>query len=60
MADGEVNFFSVSSDGKVYNWVLMQNELAVTTVIGLNLPLNPIVGPDGTPITVRGKLVTNR
>lgn len=54
MQDGEINFFSVSADGKVYNWILMQNELAVTTVIALNLPLEPIAGPDGTVVSVKG------
>lgn len=57
MQDGEINFFSVSADGKVYNWVLMQNELAVTTVIALTLPLEPIAGPDGAVVSVKGLLV---
>lgn len=54
MQDGEVNFFSVSADGKVYNWVLMQNELAVTTVTSLSLSIDCLSGPDGVPISVKG------
>ncbi|EEB19823.1 dynein intermediate chain 1, axonemal, putative [Pediculus humanus corporis] len=52
MQDGEVNFFSVSADGKVCNWVLMQNELALTTVASLSLPLEQLLGPDGLPINM--------
>lgn len=54
LPDGEINFYSVSSDGKVYNWILMQNELAVTLVISLRLPMDPILGPDGSTVNVNG------
>ncbi|XP_075214914.1 dynein intermediate chain 2, ciliary [Lycorma delicatula] len=54
LQDGEMNFYSVSSDGKVFNWVLMQNELAQTLVITLYLEMDPIPGPDGTMIRMTG------
>uniref|UniRef100_A0A1Y1K8L0 Uncharacterized protein n=1 Tax=Photinus pyralis TaxID=7054 RepID=A0A1Y1K8L0_PHOPY len=48
LPDGEMNFYSVSSDGKVIHWILMQNEFAVTTIINLYLEKEPVRGPDGT------------
>ncbi|KAK6643167.1 hypothetical protein RUM43_004670 [Polyplax serrata] len=53
MQDGEVNFFSVSADGKVCNWILMQNELAVTTVASLSMPFLRVLGPDGGLISIK-------
>lgn len=53
LPDGELNFFSVGSDGKVNNWVLMQNELSVTTIITLYLDKNPVPGPDGTLVKLK-------
>jgi dynein intermediate chain 1 len=52
--DGEVNFFSVSADGNVYNWVLTQHELSHTLIISLYLSSDPIPGPDGTLIPLTG------
>lgn len=57
LQDGELNFFSVSSDGQVFNWVLMQNELAQTLVITLYLDMDPIPGPDGTMLRMTGTLL---
>ncbi|KAG8284801.1 cytoplasmic dynein with WD40 domain [Homalodisca vitripennis] len=54
LQDGEMNFYSVSSDGRVFNWVLMQNELAQTLVIVLYLEMDPVNGPDGTMIRMTG------
>ncbi|RZF40619.1 hypothetical protein LSTR_LSTR007502 [Laodelphax striatellus] len=54
LTDGEMHFYSVSSDGKVYNWVLMQNELAQTLVITLYLDMEQIPGPDGTMVKITG------
>ncbi|EDV55380.2 dynein intermediate chain 2, ciliary isoform X2 [Drosophila erecta] len=53
MADGEVNFFSVSSDGRVFNWILMQNKLWVTTIITLYRENGLVDGPDGTKVTLK-------
>lgn len=54
MADGEFSVFSISSDGRVCNWILMQNQLLVTTVISLALPIEKIAGPDGALVSIRG------
>ncbi|KAG5883705.1 hypothetical protein JTB14_007424 [Gonioctena quinquepunctata] len=54
LPDGELNFFSVAADGKVNNWVLMQNDLAVTTIITLYLDKDTVPGPDGTLLKVKG------
>lgn len=54
MPDGEANFFSVSADGNVYNWVLMQHELSQTLIISLFLSCDPIPGPDGALIPLTG------
>jgi dynein intermediate chain 1 len=54
MPDGEVNFFSVSADGNVYNWVLTQHELSQILIISLFLSLHPIPGPNGTVIPLTG------
>lgn len=54
LPDGELNFFSVAADGNINNWVLMQNELAVTTILTLYLTKDPVPGPDGTHLKVKG------
>ncbi|XP_044263378.1 dynein intermediate chain 2, ciliary [Tribolium madens] len=54
LPDGEMNFYSVSEDGKINNWVLMQNDLAVTTIITLFLAKDEVFGPDGTKLKVKG------
>lgn len=53
MQDGEINFYSLSSDGRVFNWVLMQNKLTLTTIITLLLDVPPVCGPDGTHIKLK-------
>ncbi|CAH1718635.1 unnamed protein product [Chironomus riparius] len=53
MQDGEINFYSLSTDGRVFNWVLMQNKLTLTTIITLYLDVNPVSGPDGTTIKLK-------
>ncbi|TDG50683.1 hypothetical protein AWZ03_002987 [Drosophila navojoa] len=53
MADGEINFYSVSSDGCVFSWILMQNKLWVTTMITLYIENDIADGPDGTKVTLR-------
>lgn len=54
LPDGELNFFSVGTDGLINNWVLMQNELSVTTILTLFLKKDPVPGPDGTNLKVKG------
>ncbi|KAL0278511.1 UNVERIFIED_CONTAM: hypothetical protein PYX00_000318 [Menopon gallinae] len=60
LQDGEMNVFSISYDGKVNNWVMMQSELVVTTVIVLTLPIEQVPGPDGAmvSITASGTTIT--
>ncbi|CAH0550962.1 unnamed protein product [Brassicogethes aeneus] len=53
LPDGELNFFSVSADGKVNNWVLMQNELMRLTIINLYLDQEAVAGPDGTKFRLK-------
>ncbi|CAG9760660.1 unnamed protein product [Ceutorhynchus assimilis] len=53
LPDGELNFVSIGSDGNINNWVLMQNELAVTTILTLFLSKDPVLGPDGTHLKVK-------
>ncbi|CRL01177.1 CLUMA_CG014224, isoform A [Clunio marinus] len=43
--DGELNFFSLSSDGSVLNWVLMENKLTLSVVITLFMEMLPICKP---------------
>lgn len=54
LPDGEMNFYSVGADGKINNWVLMQNELSVTTITTLYLDMDPVPGPDGTFVKIKG------
>ena len=54
MTDGEINFFSISSDGRVFNWVLMQSKLTITTIITLFLEREFVGGPEGTDIKLKG------
>ncbi|XP_058818163.1 dynein intermediate chain 2, ciliary isoform X3 [Topomyia yanbarensis] len=54
MQDGEINFYSVSGDGRVFNWVLMQNKLAITTIISLFLDIEQVGGPDGSSLKLKG------
>ncbi|KAL7286142.1 hypothetical protein TKK_0019585 [Trichogramma kaykai] len=52
--EGNLTFFSVSTDGRVNHWVLNQNDLGCTTVMTLLLDRPPIPGPDGTQMLLKG------
>lgn len=54
MPDGEINFYSVSADGCVFNWILMQSKLSITTIITLYLEREFVGGPDGNNIKLKG------
>lgn len=54
LQDGEINFYSISADGRVFNWVLMQNKLAITTIITLFMDKEYVGGPEGTNIKLKG------
>lgn len=53
LSDGEINFFSVSADGTVFQWILMQNKLWVQTVMTLILHNEIADGPDGTKVVLK-------
>lgn len=55
MQDGEINFYSVSADGTVFNWILMQSKLSLTTIITLYLNQEFTGGPDGNVIKLKGE-----
>lgn len=59
MSDGEMNFFSVSSDGKIFNWILLQNQLQKNLVLNLYLAIDPVPAPDGNLIQLKGKCNVN-
>lgn len=54
MQDGEINFYSVSADGTVFNWILMQSKLSLTTITTLFLDQQFNGGPDGTVVKLKG------
>ncbi|XP_055921105.1 dynein intermediate chain 2, ciliary isoform X2 [Eupeodes corollae] len=54
LADGEINFYTASSDGRVFNWVLMQLKFSITVIITLFLDNETIEGPDGTQMRLKG------
>ena len=51
--EGNLAFYSISFDGKINYWELLQNELRVTAIMTLYLNRHPIIGPDGTMITLK-------
>lgn len=57
MQDGEINFYSISTDGTVYNWILMQNKLSLTTISILFLDQQFENGPNGSAMKLKGSLV---
>lgn len=52
--DNNLNFYSVSSDGRVTSWTLVKNELTYTDIIQLKLDDVPQEGPEGTQLTPLG------
>ncbi|XP_026676201.1 dynein intermediate chain 2, ciliary-like [Diaphorina citri] len=53
MSDGEMNFFSVSSDGRIFNWILLQNQLQKNLILNLYLAIDPVPAPDGNLIQLK-------
>ena len=43
-----MNFYSVSSDGRVVNWKLVKNELQCQDAVLLKIPGASVDGPEGT------------
>ncbi|XP_064618477.1 dynein intermediate chain 2, ciliary-like isoform X3 [Lineus longissimus] len=52
--DNNINFFSVSSDGRVVSWTVVKNELHYTDVIKLTMNDCENDGPDGTKLIPLG------
>nr|CAB3238694.1 dynein intermediate chain 2, ciliary [Phallusia mammillata] len=52
--DNNLNFFSVSSDGRVVSWTLVKDELVYSDVITLSVDSAPAEGPDGTQLQLLG------
>eukprot|EP00918_Siedleckia_nematoides_P049891 GHVU01109260.1.p1 GENE.GHVU01109260.1~~GHVU01109260.1.p1 ORF type:complete len:711 (+),score=130.97 GHVU01109260.1:17-2149(+) len=52
--DNNLNFYSVSSDGRVVSWTIVKNELHYTDIIKLRLDDVPNEGPDGTELVTLG------
>jgi dynein intermediate chain 1 len=52
--DGNMNFFSISSDGRVVSWTLLKNELHFHDVIRLMRDDLSSEGPDGTQLVMLG------
>lgn len=46
--DGNINFSSVSSDGRVVTWQLVKNELQHQETVQLSIPGTTVQGPEGT------------
>lgn len=55
MADGEMNFYSVSIDGKVNHWIVMATHVTVSTIINLFLDKPPVPGADGTLVKLKSR-----
>jgi len=53
-ADNNMNFFSVSSDGRIVHWTIVKNEMIYQDVIQLTLSDGPAEGPDGIKVPTTG------
>ncbi|XP_054666392.1 dynein axonemal intermediate chain 1 isoform X2 [Grus americana] len=52
--DNNLNFFSVSSDGRIVSWTLVKNELVHTDVIKLSVEGTTMQGPEGLQLQMLG------
>ncbi|NXC16129.1 DNAI1 protein, partial [Corythaeola cristata] len=52
--DNNLNFFSVSSDGRIVSWTLVKNELVHTDVIKLSVEGTTMEGPEGLQLRTLG------
>uniref|UniRef100_A0A8D0E4A4 Dynein axonemal intermediate chain 1 n=1 Tax=Salvator merianae TaxID=96440 RepID=A0A8D0E4A4_SALMN len=52
--DNNLNFFSVSSDGRIVSWTLVKNELVHTDIIKLLVEGTTMEGPEGLQLTTIG------
>ncbi|XP_051498697.1 dynein axonemal intermediate chain 1 [Apus apus] len=52
--DNHLNFFSISSDGRIVSWTLVKNELVHTDVIKLSVQGTTVQGPEDLQLQVVG------
>uniref|UniRef100_T1JEU0 Uncharacterized protein n=1 Tax=Strigamia maritima TaxID=126957 RepID=T1JEU0_STRMM len=52
--DGNLNFVSISSDGRVTNWVLFKSELRFADIVHLRTQTAPLEGPGGAQLDIKG------
>ncbi|XP_076443651.1 dynein intermediate chain 2, ciliary-like [Babylonia areolata] len=52
--DNNLNFFSISSDGRIVHWTIVKNDMNHQDVIQLTLSEWPSEGPDGIKVTTTG------
>lgn len=57
LPDGELNFYSISEDGTVCNWLLMQSEMSKTIIVTLVLDIEPQITLCGISETLIGKFI---
>lgn len=55
--DNNLNFYSVSSDGRVVSWTLVKDELVFADIITLTVDDVPTDGPDGTQLQMLGEMM---
>ncbi|XP_025200719.1 dynein intermediate chain 2, ciliary-like isoform X1 [Melanaphis sacchari] len=58
LPDGELNFYSISEDGTVCNWLLMQSEMSKTIIVTLVLDIEPQITLGGISETLIGRGTT--
>ncbi|VVC25456.1 WD40/YVTN repeat-like-containing domain,WD40 repeat,WD40-repeat-containing domain [Cinara cedri] len=58
LPDGELNFYSISEDGTVCNWLLMQSEMSKTIIVTLILDIEPQITLGGKSETLIGRGTT--
>ncbi|XP_014779549.1 dynein intermediate chain 2, ciliary isoform X1 [Octopus bimaculoides] len=52
--EGNALFYSISSDGRIVEWIIVKNELLPQEIIKMPLPDGPAEGPDGTKLILYG------
>jgi len=53
-SDNNMNFFSISSDGRICLWTILKNEMVYQDIIRLTLPDISAEGPDGIKVPTTG------
>ncbi|XP_050402811.1 dynein intermediate chain 2, ciliary isoform X2 [Patella vulgata] len=53
-SDNNMNFYSISSDGRIVHWTIVKNEMIYQDVIKLTIPDASAEGPDGIKVPTLG------